>query len=209
MALSDIYQVRGRQKYGTGGKEMETVWFYERTAGAGGSADLAVLWGEEIGALINALQTTNIKNYSVDVINLGDLEDFIALPWVGTGVVEDDTMPPYVAYGYTTKLNTRAVRHGGKRVSGVPETGATNGVVTAAPVLANMETLRLAMFAELAGGDDTFLPIVVKRVREEVADTEPQQYTYRLPETDGELVFGEIVVALTSPNLTSQVSRKL
>jgi hypothetical protein len=209
MPIDTVYQVRARQQYGTGGKEMETVWFFDHTAGSGDAAHLAEVWGTARGALINPLQTANIKNLSIDVINLGDLGDFASVPWLGTGAVADDTMPPYVAYGYTMKVNTRAVRKGSKRIGGVPETAATNGVVTAAPVITNMEALRVAMMTEMVDATDTYLPVVVKRVKTAVADTEPVQYTYRLPTTNLELVLGEVVVVLTSPNLSHQVSREL
>jgi hypothetical protein len=207
--LNTIYQVRARQQYGTGGKEMETVWFFDHTAGSGDATHLATVWGTSRGALINPLQTELIKNLSIDVINLGDLSDFASVPWLGTGAVTDDTMPPYAAYGYTMKVNTRAVRKGSKRISGVPETAITAGVVTAAPVLANAETLRLAMQIEMTDATDTYLPVVVKRVKEPVVGTIPPQFTYRLPTTDAELVLGEVVVVLFNKNLSHQVSREL
>lgn len=209
MPLNTIYQVRARQLYGVGGKPMDTVWFFDHTAGTDRAADLAVAWGLARGDLINALQTDYIRNLSIDVINLGDLSDFASLPWTGGGLINDDTMPPYAAYGFTMKLDTRAVRKGSKRIGGVPEAAATDGVIDNVTVLPLIEDLRLAMQQEIVDAGDTWLPVVVKRVKEPVVGTVPQQYTYRLPTTDAELVVGEVVVVLTTTNLTHQVSREL
>lgn len=209
MALNTIYQLRARQTWGTGGKEQESVFFFDHTAGTGASADLAAIWGTVIGAALNALQTSIMKNYSVDVINMGDFSDFAYVPWFGTGSVTDQTLPPYAALGYTMKLNTRAVRHGSKRFSGIPEGAGNDGVITESGYITKVETMRAALEGELTDAGDTWLPIVVKRVKEPVVGTVPLQYTYRLPETDGELVYGEIVSVLNSLNLTHQTSREL
>lgn len=209
MPLNTVYQVRARQTYGPGGKPMDTVWFFDHTAGTDTADDLAVAWGLARGDLMNAMQTDHIRNVSIDVINLGDLGDFASVPWIGGGLINDDTMPPYVAYGFTMKVDTRAVRKGSKRIGGVPEAAATDGVITNVTVLPLIEDLRLAMQQEIVDSGDTWLPVVVKRVREPVVGTVPQQYTYRLPSTDSELVLGEVTVVLTSSNLSHQVSREI
>jgi hypothetical protein len=209
MSLNTIYQVRARQQFNTGGKEMETVWFFDHTAGVGNASDLAVAWGTSRGDLINPLQTLDVHNYSIDVINLGDLSDFVSLPWTGVGGITDDSLPPYAALGYTMKLNTRAVRKGSKRISGIPESAGRNGVITLGSYLTLMETLRLAMQQEITTASDTWLPVVVKRVRTAIPGTTPTRYTYRLPTSDAELVVGEVVVVLTSPVLSHQVSREI
>lgn len=209
MALDTIYQVRARQQWGTGGKELETVWFYDHTAGLGSSADLAEAWGDSIGVMINNLQASHVRNYSIDVINLGDLGDFDSAPWAGGGAIVQEANPPFAALGYTMKVNTRAVRKGSKRISGVPETVVQNGVVTDATYQGLMETLRIAMQNEIVTLDDTYLPIVVKRIKTAVVGTVPLQYTYRLPTIGDPLTVGEVVVVLTSFNLTHQVSREV
>lgn len=209
MALDTIYQVRARQTWGVGGKELETVWFYDRTAGVGNAADMAENWGTSIGALMNDLQCSVVRNYSIDVINLGDLGDFASVPWIGGGLGVEQSHPPFVSVGYTMKVNTRAVRKGSKRISGIPESADTDGVITAAPYKAAMESLRIAMQQEIVDESNTWLPVVVKRIKEPVVGTVPQQYTYRLPTVGDPLVLGEVVVVLTSFNLTHQVSREV
>lgn len=209
MPLNTVYQVRARQQWGSGGKELETVWFYDHTAGTGDSTDLAVAWGTGIGDAINDMQCSHVRNYSIDVINLGDLSDFDSVPWTGGGAIVQEANPPFAAVGFTMKVDTRAVRKGSKRISGIPETVVQNGVVTDSAYLALMETLRGAMQVEIVTGTDTFLPVVVKRIKTAVTGTVPLQYTYRLPTIGDPLTLGEIVVVLTSPNLTHQVSREV
>lgn len=209
MPLNTIYQVRARQQFGEGGKELETVWFFDHTAGSGDATALAVAFGAARGDLMNAFQTELIKNYSIDVINLGDLGDFASLPWFGTGALAQDTLPPFNAVGFTMKVDTRAVKKGSKRVSGLAETDVTNGKITGTATIANIELLRIAMGQEIVDASDTWLPVVIKRVKEAVPGTTPTQYKYRLPETNAELVVGEVVVVLTSPNVAHQVSRTL
>jgi len=209
MPLNTVYQVRFKQTWGSGGKPLENVFFFERTAGTGVASDLATDFGTAIAPAINAIQNNVVKNISINVINLGDLGDFAEPAFVGTGVGTGETLPPFNAVGFTFKVNTRAVRHGGKRIAGVPESAQNNGIITDATYIANIETLRLAMQDELVSADNTWLPVVVKRVKTAVTGTVPLQYTYRLPTTDLELVLGEVTAVLTTTNLTHQVSREV
>lgn len=209
MALDTLYQVRSRQKWYGSNKELENVWFFDHTAGTGSAADLAVDFGTVYAPAINALQTNTVSNYSIDVINLGDLADFESVPWTGLGTYDGEALPPYAAVGFTLKVNTRAVRKGSKRISGVPETVGSNGVITNATYQGYMEDLRVIMQTELVSAGDTWLPVVVKRVKTAVSGTTPTQYTYRLPTIGETPVVGEVVVALTSNDLSHQVSREV
>lgn len=210
MPLNTLYQVRARQKWGSdSGQEMESVFFFNHTAGDGVAEDLGLSFGTAIGAAINAVQTGVMKNYSIDVINLGDLGDFASLPWLGTGSISGDTLPPTVALSFTFKVNTRAVRKGSKRVSGVPEAAVLQGIITDADYKADIEALRLVMQQEIVSADDTWLPVVVKRIKEPVVGTVPLRYTYRLPTVGDPLTLGEVVVVLTSDIVKHQVSRQL
>lgn len=209
MPLNTIYQVRHRQRWDAGGKFLESVYFFDHTAGAGNWADLAASFGTVYGAAVNDLQTNNVNNYSIDVINLGDLGDFGFLPQLGVGDYVAESLPPHSALNFTMKVNTRAVRKGSKRISGIPETVQNGGHIGDATYLGRMEDFRLILQTELVSAGDTWLPVVVKRVKTAVVGTVPLQYTYRLPETDAELVVGEIVVALTTSNISHQVSREV
>lgn len=209
MALSSLYMVRLIQTWGVGGKQLENVFFFNHTAGAGVAINLAEALETGLLPLLADVQAQFVQNKSIEVINMGTLSDFISYPITGEGGFSGDVLPPYAALGFTMKLNTRAVRHGSKRIAGIPESIQANGVINNTPYLTNVEALRLWLQQEVVSADDTWLPVVVKRVKEAVAGTVPQQYTYRLPVTDGELVLGEVVTVQTSQNLTHQVSRSL
>lgn len=209
MPLDTIYQVRARQTWGSGGKALENVFFFDHTAGTGNAADMAVAFGGVFSTLINQIQAPIVKNYSIDVINLGDLGDFASVPWLGSGTQIGDALPPYAAIGFTLKVNTRAVRKGSKRISGVPESAQIDGKLTNEGYIAAVELLRLAMQQEVVTASDTYLPVVVKRIKEPVVGTVPLQYTYRLPTIGDTLVTGEVVVVLTTTSLSHQVSREV
>jgi hypothetical protein len=157
---------------------------------------------------INQIQGNQLVNISLDVINMGDPSDFESPAVSGNGAYNEQCLPAYAAVGYTLKVDTRAVRKGSKRFSGVPESVQVDGKITDATYQGYMETLRILLQQELVSAGDTWLPVIVKRVKTAVSGTTPVQYTYRLPTTDGELTLGEVVVALTSNTLSHQVSRK-
>jgi len=209
MPLDTIYQVRARQTWGSGGKALENVFFFDHTAGAGNATDMATAFGDAFSTLINQIQAPIVKNYSIDVINLGDLGDFASVPWLGSGTQIGDALPPYAAISFTLKVNTRAVRKGSKRISGVPESAQIDGKLTNEGYIAAVELLRLAMQQEVVTANDTYLPVVVKRIKEPVVGTVPLQYTYRLPTIGDTLVTGEVVVVLTTTSLSHQVSREV
>lgn len=209
MALNDIYMLTHRQTWGVGGRPINNVYFFEHTAGAGVAIDLAQAFQSQYLPVIGALQSILIWSTFLEVINLGDLGDFVSYPVEANGSYGGDVLPPYAAYGFTQRVNTRAVRKGSKRIAGVPESAQANGVVTFPDILDAMEDFRILLESELTDVSDTWLPVVIKRVKTPVVGTVPLQYTYRLPTSDLELVVGEVVNVSTSPNLTHQVSRSL
>lgn len=207
MALNTFYQVRDIQELD--GKTIENVYYFNHVDGDGDATTLAVGFEAEFLPFVLAVQVAYVQHVGISVINLGDLADFQDLPLLSNGTYSgDDHLPTFNAIGYTYKLDTRAVRGGSKRITGIAEPATTKDVITAASLLAAMESLRTAMFADMVLSADTFRPVVIGRVREEVVGTVPQQYKYRLPRTDGELVWANVRNCLTSPTITSQVSRK-
>ena len=207
MALNDIYQLTLKQTLF--GRNIENVFFYERTAPTGTAAVLVDSWIEFILPNILDIQTSSVQNVSISAINLGDLADFVDVPDDTEGNYgEVDTLPAFNAVGYSLRLNTRAVRPGSKRFAGVPEEASLNGVLVLPGYLTVVEALRQTLLEPAGVVGDTYNPIVVKRVKEEVVGTVPPKYTYRLPTTGDPLVVGEVVNVLTNRNVTSQTSRK-
>lgn len=209
MSLNTIYQLRHVQQFGTGGKMLENVYFFNHTAGLGVAIDLAQDFQNIMLPLVHALQSNVVVDKSIDVINLGNLGDFYSTPVIDSGDHDAQSLPPYAAVGFTQKLDTRAVRKGSKRISGVPEFAQSNGVITDGGYITAMNNLRAQLQIAMTSVSDTWLPVVLKRVKTAVEGTVPQQYKYRLPRTDGELVVGNVVTCLTSPALTHQTSREV
>jgi hypothetical protein len=200
-----IYQVIHKQLFNSKIK-CENVYFYNHIAGTGNAANLATDFLAVID-LVNAMQSANVVNTGTDVINLGDTSDFQSDITTGAGINVAESMPALNAISFTVKPDNRAVRHGGKRITGIPEASAVIDEITSAPILAAMEAYRVQLQANLVGAGDTWQPIIVKRVRTAVAGTVPLRYTYRLPATDSELVFAGVLVASSNVFLSSQVSR--
>lgn len=206
MALNTIYQVIHKQLFGTT-IQCQNVYFFNHVVGTGHATQLGSLFATEAVALVNAMQSSGVHNVSVDVINLGDLSDFVSLIVVGSGINVAEPMPAFNAISFTVKPNTRAVRHGGKRIVGLPEASAIIDEISSAPILDAMEAYRIFLQSNFEGDDDTWAPIIVKRIREPIVGSVPPAFTYRLPVTDGELVYGGVLVALASKFVKHQTSR--
>ena len=206
MALDTFYQVVHNQLFGTTIK-CENVYFFNHITGTGDAADLATDFLQIID-LVNAMQSSGVHNVSTIVTNLGDTADFQEDTTTGDGINVAEPLPAFNAISFTVKPDDRAVRHGGKRIVGLPEASAVINEITSAPILAAMEAYRIQLQSNLVGVADTWQPVIIKRVRTAVPGTTPVKYTYRLPETDEELVFAGVLIATDSIFLTSQVSRK-
>jgi len=205
MALNSIFMLSHVQTFSD--EEMMSNYFFNKTAGSGTAGDLAAAFIDTFVPAISAFTVSAVINKLIRVINLGDLTDFVETVDVTAGALADQPLPIFSAVGYTLKLDTRAVRPGSKRISGLSENSGQGGVITDVATFALVNALRELMFAPLTDGSSTWQQVVLKRVREDVVGTVPLQHTYRLPETDDELIFGSVVECLTSPNLSHQVSR--
>jgi len=209
MALVDIFMLTFFQVYLPTGESILNNFFFRRAAATGTAADLidAVNNATDLIGKWQDCQTNNMKGVLLKAINLGLLTDFReeAYAFAG-GAVYGGDMPIHDAINFTLRVDTRAVRPGSKRLAGLGEDAVVNGVVTDAGYIAALEALRLELETPQVGALDTYLPIVVKRVlRPPDVDHEHERYT--LPETDGELVIGNVTSALVNLRVSHQTSR--
>lgn len=145
---------------------------------------------------------------TVEAHSLGDLSDFDEQTWGDTGLNVITPLPLHSALNFTLKLDTRAVKPGSKRIACIPEAATAFNLVTDATYLGDVEDFRLFLKQTLQeSSSDAWRPVVVKRVKEAVPGTTPTRYTYRLPETDEELVFGHVREVLFNSRISHQVSR--
>jgi len=187
---------------------IRNVFFYRRVGGGVDVGQAILNFTTTMLPKIADVTTASVTYTGMQGYNLGDPLDFAELGFTEVGNVAADPLPMFAALNFTYKLNTRAVRPGSKRFCGIPESVTVHNVVTDATHLAAIELLRLEQEQNLrASGVDNWKPVVVKRVKYAPDPLRPTDFAYRLPETEGELVLGDVVVVLFNPRLSHQVSR--
>ena len=205
MALADIYVLDLKSQFL--GEDLHNVFTYD--SGGGGSAvELVDAFMDDVYPTINQLASSSIYFLSVYAYSLGNLGDSAEQFIDENGLNGADMLPVFNAVGYTLKTANRAVRPGSKRFAGVPEAVQVSGTITDETYVGVMETLRVALSENISDDDVTFYnPVVVKRVKYEVPDSDPVREAYRWPETDGELVASSLRLVATSKKVTHQTSR--
>jgi len=214
MASGDVYLLTDIQTIG--GSEVLNVYTYQQQAVLVAtdvlSKILADNWVDQILPKIAYEQLSGLTHVGVSVKNLFDPSDFydavISVPGAG-----DDSLasrdPNFTAVGIKFDRDTLAVRTGAKRIAGLNTAASTDGVITSSGDIAGLldmcDYLSGPVYAGLPIPDPIWFPVVVKRVREGISGS----YTYRLPETSGELIYANVTNAVFNFLLTSQVSRKI
>lgn len=212
MAIGDIYEATFVQNYTLGGEETMNK-FYFRAATAEATAQVlydGMLETDSIVERINAIQGDNMKNNRLRVVNLFSLTDFYEDEVAGQGDGAAQMLPPHSAVNFTLKLNTRGVRPGSKRISGILEAAQENGFITDSSTIGALNSIA----TWLSGGGwsliamDDFEPVVVKRVPYTIDGGLPtEREAARLPTNVGELNYGVVVAALVNLRVSHQVSR--
>lgn len=201
MALNDVFQLTDLQRLPSGETILNT-YFYERIDPAGSAQDLVGAWIADTRPAILGVQSSALVHYLTRAISLGDVADFYELGEAGiVGLRSGPVRNEWDCFAYTLRPSTRAVRPGSKRIGGVPEGDAeyTNGVVTDSSMLILLQACRTALAAGPTGVDSDYQPVIVKRVLD--------GGSYRLPETDGELVAVPVSTVLLNTKISHQVSR--
>lgn len=207
MAINDVYMLTDIQSYGV--KVMENVYFFESIDTPGNAGDLIEGFIATYLPAIRQLQAAGIYHTEIKCQSLGDLSDFDDVPMALSGLAgAGDTLPSFVAVGYSLKPDSRVVRPGSKRIGGILEAVVTNGVIVEPTFVTNVEALRIILDDNITATDSTYQHVIVKRVKESVVGTVPPAFTYRLPLTDAELVLAVVRQALSNLQVSSQVSRK-
>lgn len=208
MALSDFYQLVLSQELFT--EPLLNVFFYRKNGAGGTASELAGLFESTILPDIVGVQSANVSNVGIRVINLGSFTDFVENSVPGVGAVSANNAPKSVAMQFTLRVNTRQIRPGGKRFGGVPISWVDPDDTFTSAAATPMNNLRNALKETLTGGVSgvSYIPVVVGRVKYLPAGGTVERY--RLPETDGELTangYGDIVTVLTPSTVSHQVSR--
>lgn len=209
MPIADVYMLQMFQTNGAGGEMLLNNFFYERQTAGGSAADLIVAF-QNAGLLWDEWKTaqlSQIKHTRRTAICLGSLTDFADSIEADAGVgATGEMLPIHDAVNFTLRLDTRAVRPGSKRLSGLSEAHQSGGIVTDATYIGYLNDIVAGLSATLTGDDDSYKPVVVKRIYEAPDLTHPRA-RYRLPETTGELVLGHVTGALVNLRISHQTSR--
>jgi hypothetical protein len=190
------------------GEQVLNVFFYQDLLLASTAQNVVESYQADVLPKMTGLQSLNMSHVLLDCVNLADSGNFYDLAIDEAGGDSGDMLPAHSALNFGLRLDSRALRPGSKRICGIPEPAQVDGEITLESYLTNMETFRVQMYTILLSGVlSTFQPIVVKRVPYPVPGSDPERTAYRLPETDEEFVFGNVVQCLTSPHISHQVSR--
>jgi len=175
-ATGDIIEVKMSWGWSSTIPEFINIFHYQNTGdpffidvdAVNAFFDAASETGEFVEVLLNALSSV-VQILSVEMTNLDNPDDFAlyVLPTPVAGDISGDSMPSFVAYGYTYERSTRATRNGAKRFVGVPEQSVSNGVIVPAAVF-GVQAIAAALevpvsFSVDAGIDNALTPTIVRK----------------------------------------------
>lgn len=215
-AVGDVFEVKLKFR-DVDNKEFENVFFYRYAVlvGLGNPSAQETLANVFNSLMVTAMLPTTpfqITYHTVAVRNLFNGADAFDLPILraGTRTVsgpDGNLMPSFNAAKVVLATDNGLVKKGRKMLAGLLEVDQASGIIQAVPYA--LWATRVAMMVidlvdSVLGGQKSFWPIVVKRVRTGT----PKNYVYRLPENNTELIYGSITNAIMSAVVTTQNSRK-
>lgn len=211
MAINDIYEVTHVQEHEDTGERIMNKWFFVGTDTGSTAADLYNAFCQTNSYLerVHELQSRVINDVEVRVINLFSLTDFFIGDPNGQGAIADDNMLPlHDALSITLKLNTRGVRPGSKRISGIVEADQNKGIITGTAYITALNSTLAFLASPLVSEDDpTYDLVVVKRIEYTVPDSDPPRTAWRLPANAGEADYGTVIAAIANLRVSHQISR--
>lgn len=208
----DVFEVKVKYEYE--GQQMANVFAYEYALlidplGTTYSQVLAERFNDLMMPKIVTMFPTQVVFKGIDVRDVVFPDDAYELELAVTGAaVWADRLPRHDTVGFTLNGANKSTRRGGKRLGLFNESVVTNGVVSFGSQIAHIIGMQVQMALPITTffifTQNTFLPVIIKRVREGVEGA----YTYRLPETRAEQVLNRIVTVGVSYLMTTQNSRK-
>ncbi len=215
MAVGDVYQVIDVQSLL--GQTVLNIYFYEQR-------DIIVpLMGDKIAEVLAwefndqkvpflvPVQSDQLTHVEIRALNLYDPEDFGIVPsdepGTGTGV---SVMSTFNTLSTKFTSNSRAIKSGGKRIAGVTEAMAEDGVISEEGTITAIGELDAELLEPINGGliieDPIWYPVLIKRLPVEEGG---KIVGYRLPTTPEETTKTDIVNVLTSLLVSTMNTRKI
>lgn len=210
MALNDWYELKLKGSYGAFDNTL-MVFHFERLAGLYTALEINQAFIDTIYPLLFSFVSSSHTWDEIETKNLGDPLDFQQLSLGSVpGSVAGDTVASFVAYKLQFLRERTDMKHGWKRIPGVPESLVAGNGVAAAAVTA-LTTLGTALVAPIeiaaAPGVDVARFGIIARICAEFGPA-GACLSYRLPENDAELTFYQPTQFVAHNLVASQVSRK-
>lgn len=210
MALTDIFQIVHDMTLF--GRNMVSVYHCERANSGEVSSNISDSFQNSVLPALRALQSDDITNNELRIFNLGSPTDFGTHTLsAASGQRAGLNSPSFVAASVRFNTLNRDVRSGQKRFPGMLETDYDDGAISGG-VLTLINDIGTALVGNwLASSDSHHVAnyVILKRACETEDPVTGKCLEYRLPETDGELVFYQPQSFLANPEVSSQVSRKV
>jgi hypothetical protein len=203
-ADGDLYQIVDVQRLDN--QVCLNVYFYKRNAPVlvGNPAQqVADAFDASVIPAIADVQSPSLVHEELRVQNLFDASDSYTklISEAGTGSASD-TATPFDALGLRLVQDNGAIRNGSKRLAGVTDGMASQGILNDSATITALIAAGVAMVAGVDIGivANAITPVIIQRILD--------AGRYRLPANSGEAVYGNITDALYNVDVTSQVSRK-
>lgn len=184
-----------------------SVWWYQQSLGTGGAAELAQGFMDALFELLLDTMCADSGLNNVSVYNHNDPEDFVEnVGTGGGGSIGSESLPSSSAVYVQCARGRQDIRSGRKMLYGIPENQVSgNQLPTSGTYKDALVALTTAMGEEIVEGGNTYIPVIVRRVKVTVGG----KTYYRVPTT--------ITVNDTYPavnwnakrNISTQNSRKV
>lgn len=164
---------------------------------------------ESVVPKVNALQTVEVANVSLDTFNLLDPLDIDTMLVAGSGALGGVVDSNQAAIAFRSNRIRRDIRRGQKRVPGIPDINISDNDV-AAPFDPAVNALAVQLGSTITTATipqtPVYVPIVIKRIFVGIINNRRR---YRLPETELELAYFDAVAWQWNRRISSQNSRKV
>lgn len=209
MAIVDWYEVLDRQA--VGGQEFLNVWHVLRADASVTAARVAAAYWDTLVDPIRAEQPDDLTHESVQVRNLGNPLDFAELARLPNGgALATDPLPSFNAVAVQFNRTRTDMKHGMKRFFAGAEDRATAGVWSAG-FLGAFGVIMLAAITAWEEVTAPGVPVCNYGILKRICTVDPPPTpcpSYRLPETDEEIIFYIPLTFAVKATVRSQVSRK-
>lgn len=204
-SAGDVIQMVHEQDIGA--QTVLNVYYFQAVDATADLGDLANWFNTNVVPDIKALQSPSVTHVELELVNLFDDNEFLALPLSGAGTNPGAAgrLSTFTAAQIRLLHGTGGLRTGFKRYIAGTEDDQQGDVWTAA-FQAIIDDVGDDLMNPLTPALATWTHVIVKRIK--FVDPVSGEEKYRLPENIGELVVGYPTSFFTYPEITTQNSRK-